>query len=46
MRRTVFALAGLVSVCVLNAAPALAFNAYYSSYSDSGSVYAAYSAPY
>jgi lipoprotein-anchoring transpeptidase ErfK/SrfK len=45
MRRTVFALAGLVSVCALNAAPALAFNAYYTNYSD-GSVYAAYATPY
>ena len=45
MRRRVFALAGLVSACVF-AAPALALNGYYTSYSDSGSVYAAYSSPY
>ena len=45
MRRTVFALAGLASACALNAAPALAFNAYYSAHSG-GPVYAVYSSPY
>jgi lipoprotein-anchoring transpeptidase ErfK/SrfK len=43
MRRTVFALAGLGIACALNAAPALAFNAYYA---NTGSVYAAYATPY
>ncbi len=45
MRRTVFALAGLVSACAFTAAPALAFNTSYASHSD-GSVYAAYATPY
>jgi lipoprotein-anchoring transpeptidase ErfK/SrfK len=43
MRRTVLALAGLVSACALSA-PALAFTSYYSAHSG-GPVYAAYSAP-
>ena len=45
MRRTLIALAGLVSACALSTAPALAQNRYYAAYPE-GSVYSAYTINY